>query len=737
MKKTTLYFLMFMIIGGIVLAIGSTTLTTPTVTFTATDNNVEHTCGGDAFLGWNITAIYLYSNAGGTWKVENAVNLSTPVNNTAREITTNIDHTPYGSNYVWNCRTNYTVSNSTQFNLTWAPQNYTVFIPYIGITTLAKPVDGYYPLNDSINFTINGSAELGYNITSIHFYTNSTGSWAADRSFIIEDPTNNTAVGRDFDLTGETDGTHLLWGAMINYTKHNLSTNSSITFSTENRTLFIEFPPPITLNSPTANQFLNTPTNIFNLTALNTYADSGTLNCHVYVNESASWIPRGATLVSNDNEPSTTFLSFQDGTYIWSARCWEQANSNIIGFANANNTFTIDLTDPTVSIDFTDETFITTSAFGVAVTATDTNIDSCNLFVNITGGNIVLNSTNSSITSGEEFFFNLTYDDGNYTFYTGCNDTASNWINSSQFEVKIDTKAPSIIAANVSNYTRNGFCDQWDINYTSNEDSNATINFGTSTSLGTFVYNSSFSSTKSLHLPSQEENTPYFFNLTVCDKAGNCNDSLTQFDYIFPFKICSGWTYLGNYESRINMSDILEQSGADQVYTWNETGQIWEFEIGTGVKGDMELLYGVDEIILFNADNSTWFQNRTGSGLGGTVYYNMNITSGDNYLAMVENISFGDLKSQLMNASDSWGTPTSETPDTIAGGLVFNISYHDAYNNSALDWVGGFTYDVDFNWTWNNNTLLGNSTGIEVVWLYSPFNITWNGSAIIANWTAE
>ncbi len=84
-----------------------------------------------------------------------------------------------------------------------------------------------------------------------------------------------------------------------------------------------------------------------------------------------------------------------------------------------------------------------------------------------------------------------------------------------------------------------------------------------------------------------------------------------------------------------------------------------------------------------------------------------------------------------MNGTDTWGVATSTTSD----GLTFNISDFAAYNNSALDWGPSYAYDVNYNWSWNNNTPLNKSTGLEIVWFYSSYNITWNGTDIEGNWT--
>lgn len=745
MKTKSIIITSFMLIifAYLVYALGGVTLTTPADdVYTASDNEVTFVCNGTAQLGYNITGIYLYTDTGGTWSIA-YTDATDAYNNTAKGISYSHTSLTYGETLVWNCRVDYTHNLAAVGDVnasTYADTNKSVRVSYIGTSTLSSPADNFYPLTDTVSHTCNGTAAIGYNITSIALWTNSTGTWTANHVKTIADPLDDTAVGNVSTLTGLSDGTHYVYNCLINYTKEeslkNATINQSLTYGTANRTVYVELPPTITLNSP-ANAGYVSGIDTFNWLSLDAYgkASNNYTNCIVYTNLS-TWTTYGPTVYSKNNTAVSTTLALSDRAYKWNVKCWEPDNTNIAGFSTSNYTFTVDTTNPTVSIDFlnaipfANETWMNTGTIALNVTLTDINAQDCDYWVNVSGSTLYLNKTLVGLTTGIATNVSLDYADGNYTFYLACNDSVGNGVNSSQYEFRVDTVTPLI--SSITNNSRNSYCDQWNITVSSDENVNMTINYGTTTAIGTKVYETDYVHSQTEFLPDIPENTFYYFNVTVCDIAGNCNITEPQQSFTFPFKVCSGWTYLGIYENSINMSDIATQSGADYVYSWNQTNQEWFYYLGSGAGGSNLLSYG-DEVMLYEATNGTWVQDRSGLALG-NGYYNYTIYSGDNYIPLTTSYTFGSLSSALMNDSDSWGL----APYTELNGTAINFTWFDAYNNSILDWHGGYTYDVAYNWTWNNNTNLENSTGTEVVWFYSAYNSTdyglgtgrWNGTSL-------
>ncbi|MHA1827949.1 MAG: hypothetical protein ACTSX6_04795 [Candidatus Heimdallarchaeaceae archaeon] len=728
MKKFKLIpsILMILLLSLLVFAVGSTTLTSPADNYIPSDNSVDFVCNATAQPDYNITAISIYTNIGGTWAILNTTKKDDHKNNTDYGISYTHSGINPGDSFIWNCEANYTKANdSSIIDMTFAPANKTVNVPYFGTVTLTSPIDNYYPLNDSVTLQCNGTGELNWNISSIDLFTNQTGTWAISGTETFSSPTNNTAIGNITTLTGITDGTHFIWNCRYNYTRTDASTNLSPTWASANKTVFVEYPPPITLSRPINGANVSSASQYLNFTVAGTFTTDTLFYCKQYSNDTGSWTSVGPTMfVSNDTAYNSTPYTFQEGkNHLWNIRCEESSNGNILGFAPANFTITVDLTDPTIILNgFTNASWENSAIYSINYTATDDNLKNCSLYVNTTGYSTQLNETNTTMVSGTPSIFKNSYVDGNYSFFITCYDYSGRSVNTSTYDFMIDTTYPAQVM--ITNNSRVGYCDQWNISVNNTEEFNISVDYGLAATKGSVISSSDYLTRHNIAIPNQSENTLYYFNVTVCDRAGNCNETSDD-TYTFFFKICTGWTYLGIYERKINMSQVASLSGADYVYTWNQTGQAWVYYLGSASNANYNLKYG-DFVALYNSDNSTWNQNRTQTG-----YYEYNISSGNNYLVMTTSYTFGNLSTSLMNSSDSWGlSPTSEINQ-----YRFNFSNFAAYNNSAQDWTASYYYDVAYNMSWNNNTVLDKSSGLEVVWLYSNYNVSWNGTDIYANWT--
>lgn len=107
--------------------------------------------------------------------------------------------------------------------------------------------------------------------------------------------------------------------------------------------------PAVTLNYPTNNQYLSNGTNIpFNVTATDS---DGIANCSLFGNWTGTW----ALNISN-NSAITSGVMYSlkqnvtvDGSYKFNYLCYDQTGQ--LNYAAQNNTFTIDQTLPSVSID--------------------------------------------------------------------------------------------------------------------------------------------------------------------------------------------------------------------------------------------------------------------------------------------------------------------------------------------------------------------------------------------------
>ena len=148
-------------------------------------------------------------------------------------------------------------------------------------------------------------------------------------------------------------------------------------------------------------------------------------------------------------------------------------------------------------------------------------------------------------------------------------------------------------------------------------------------------------------------------------------------------------------------------------------------------------------VVIFEEVNSTWDRNTTNSG-----YYHYNITTGDNFIKLPTDYSFGNFSNSLLNSSFTAGTVSgyrlgvtlSQTPGNTsqigsfnAGGLVYNMTefWFSAYNNTGVTWEPYWVY----NQTAENNTVLTIPGPHEVMWMFAEDNLTWNSTNVVGNWT--
>ncbi|MEM4714053.1 MAG: PGF-pre-PGF domain-containing protein [Candidatus Nanoarchaeia archaeon] len=109
--------------------------------------------------------------------------------------------------------------------------------------------------------------------------------------------------------------------------------------------------------------------------------------------------------------------------------------------------------------------------------------------------------------------------DGIYTYKVWANDFANNWNVSETRSLVIDTISPTINDINISNLKTSSAVITW----VTNEYANSSLNYGKTLSLGNLITNSSLAINHSVSLSNLNAATLYYFNVTSCDLAGNCN----------------------------------------------------------------------------------------------------------------------------------------------------------------------------------------------------------------------
>lgn len=756
---------LLILLSLLIYAIGSS-LESPIAGFVDDDGQLDlrGSCtptANDGTTWFNVTNATISTNVDGTYKANQTIQVANPINDTGVVFFNfTVNKTVEGS-FVWSQECNEAnASDGTVINKI-STTNRSIIVRYADAQVAVTPVTGTYSLNgNGIPITCAATPSNGWNITSIALKTNRDDVWLANETFtpiksdgeVIANFTYNTLENASI-----ADGTDLLFSCSVVQDKvMNTSDNFNHTitseFSSPNRTVNIEYPPQIVLNAPANNSVFSTLQTEFNFTVTSAFTSSTTSFCQLWTNETGTTAVALSGISAANNTVTSIKFQIQDLSYIdWSIRCQEGGDANVFNFS-VNRTVRVDRTSPVVSITApTAGTFFNAKPFNITRSLTEVASDTCLLYINgtINATDVALVTTNFTIPD---------IDDGTYGAIVGCNDTAGNDVNSSSVTFTLDTVVPTWNS--VGNQTVSDSADLRRFTLSASEAVNATVFYGTTVAVTSNANNAGFFTNMSFLIDDFVENTQYFWNITICDRAANCNTSggtFGQFDFTFPWKLITGWSYYGINHAKINFSDILNQTDAEFVYYWNQTGQTWisatpgsssniGFEVGQAVG---ERANGGRQVVaIFEEINSTWpLRNVTN-----TSFYTYNITSGDNYIRLPEEYTFGTLARSLLNTSYSDGvslvpgyeygigqslTPgnLSEAPDgsTEAGGLLYNLTefWFSAYNNTATTWTISYTY----NFTGDNNTVLTVPGISEVLWVWSEYNLTWNGTNIIGNWT--
>ncbi len=156
--------------------------------------------------------------------------------------------------------------------------------------------------------------------------------------------------------------------------------------------------------------------------------------------------------------------------------------------------------------------------FGTTLTL---NINSTDPFFDKYSSN---DTSNFTINATTGFFTNVSNISlGIHMINVTVNDTSNNK-NSTLFNVTVsDTVAPIFSGINVSIVTNQSVT----INWSTSQNANGTVKYGTTLALGTNQTNTSFLGFRSMNITGLAAGTFYYFNLTSCDPSNNCQTNGT------------------------------------------------------------------------------------------------------------------------------------------------------------------------------------------------------------------
>jgi hypothetical protein len=186
-----------------------------------------------------------------------------------------------------------------------------------------------------------------------------------------------------------------------------------------------------------------------------------------------------------------------------------------------NKALVIDTTAPTLTVTTPTDNIDHQSTVDLNGTVNDTTagVKNVSIYVNGTYDGVA----DYNVTSG---VWNYTYTGGEgaiINFSIVAFDNALNNATETVSNVTLDDTPPVISALTEGTPTSSGITITW----TTDELANRSVNYGTTTAVGTLSGSAAYATSQSTTLSDLTASTVYYYNVTSCDEAGNCNTSLT------------------------------------------------------------------------------------------------------------------------------------------------------------------------------------------------------------------
>ncbi|MEM4244694.1 MAG: FG-GAP-like repeat-containing protein [Candidatus Nanoarchaeia archaeon] len=280
------------------------------------------------------------------------------------------------------------------------------------------PGDNY--LISGLNVVFGFTAFDAHPTTCNLFYSTNDTDWAL-RSSVSYASNNQT----NFTSLNLADGNYT-WNVRCN------DGASESAFNSTNFTVSVDATgPTVTTTSPEnyGNLSYGTVTFTYQVSENNSVA-----GCYLYFNSTLN-----STDLSVDKEIDQTFVVvLPDANYQWYIMC----NDSVSNQGNTSTMyFTVDSTEPNVTLQSpVNYGNFTNGAVNFTYRVYDNgSISYCDLYING-----VLNSTDDSVDKGVDQYFEVELADGVYEWNVGCNDSSSNYANSSVWRFTIDLAPPVV-----------------------------------------------------------------------------------------------------------------------------------------------------------------------------------------------------------------------------------------------------------------------------------------------------
>jgi len=139
--------------------------------------------------------------------------------------------------------------------------------------------------------------------------------------------------------------------------------------------------------------------------------------------------------------------------------------------------------------------------------------------------NLIYNLTKNITGNSNLSVFNYTFSiEGSYLWNCISYNNQSYSNSNSNFTINYDITTPNVSSVSGSSITSTSAI----INWITNENANSSVGYGTTIELGSITNNSSLATSHSVSLSGLSASTIYYYNVTSCDSANNCNTTGTN-----------------------------------------------------------------------------------------------------------------------------------------------------------------------------------------------------------------
>ena len=346
-------------------------------------------------------------------------------------------------------------------------------------------------------FSFDNGTGAGFNVTAL----NMSGYWSAS-----------------YNVSTLAEGNHIV-NVMANDSVGNYNRSVNVTFA-------VDFTPPaVTVGSLNSGQNFTilSSNQTFNVTIRDSVTGLYTLHDVLFSFDNATGVGFN---VSGGNQSGYWIVSYNVSTL-------GHGNHTVTVLANDSSgninftsvfVFTVDLDTPVVMLN---SPVNTTNSSSATVTFNCYSIDNTSLSTVTLYGNWSsgwhANVTNSTLSGKSTVtLFTRTLLDGTYVWNCLATDgQANSGFASANYTITIDTVYPLITSVTAGSPSSSAATISW----TTSEAANASVSYGTTQALGSVANSGLFGTSQSVALSSLSASTTYYYNVTSCDRVGNCNTS--------------------------------------------------------------------------------------------------------------------------------------------------------------------------------------------------------------------